>query len=266
MDFILGVDLDNVTADYTAGIAQFMHEEYGWREEDTPPPTDYDFIKAAGWPFADRADFLQKHQEFVDRGGLLGLKVMEGASETLHALVAEGVKIRVITHRLLRNGTYTQVMSDTGRWLDAHHIPFHEICFTGLKASINVNLLIDDAPENISAVRAAGMPVAVFDQSYNQQFDGLRVRNWEEVGNLVRNMMNGSTGMTNNENAAKKPIIQQITSEEAQHELKRLTAQVDDMEDFADRARRYELSPEEVAVWEQIDDLRWLLGEDARKV
>ena len=68
MDFILGVDLDNVTADYTAGIAQFMHEEYGWREEDTPPPTDYDFIKAAGWPFSDRADFLQKHQEFVDRG------------------------------------------------------------------------------------------------------------------------------------------------------------------------------------------------------
>lgn len=222
MDFILGVDLDNVTANYTAGIAQFMREEYGWREEDTPPPTDYDFIKAKGWPFADRADFLQKHQEFVDRGGLLGLKVMEGASETLHALVAEGVKIRVITHRLLRNGTYTQVMSDTGRWLDAHRIPFHEICFTGLKASINVDLLIDDAPENISAVRAAGMPVAVFDQPYNRHFDGLRVFNWEGIGNLVSRMAGGGTNVKPHGSSTGKPIFEEMTSEQARCELETL--------------------------------------------
>lgn len=255
MDFILGVDLDNVTADYTAGIAQFMHEEYGWSEEDTPPPTDYDFIKAKGWPFADRADFLQKHQEFVDRGGLLGLKVMEGASETLHALVAEGVKIRVITHRLLRNGTYTQVMSDTGRWLDAHRIPFHEICFTGLKASINVDLLVDDAPENISAVRAAGMPVAVFDQPYNQQFDGLRVHNWEEVGSLVRNMMSGSV----NKDAAKRPSLKQEINKEVRRDLRCLMKQVGDMKAFAERANRHELSPEEFTVWEKINELRSIL-------
>ncbi len=261
MDFILGVDLDNVTADYTAGIAQFMHEEYGWREEDTPPPTDYDFIKAKGWPFADRADFLQKHQEFVDRGGLLGLKVMEGASETLHALVAEGVKIRVITHRLLRNGTYTQVMSDTGRWLDAHHIPFHEICFTGLKASINVDLLIDDAPENISAVRAAGMPVAVFDQPYNRHFDGLRVFNWEGIGNLVSRMADGDTNMKPHGSSTDKPIFEEVTSEQAKYELENLKAKVGDMAAFEERAHRYELSPEEFAVWEEIDELRWLLGE-----
>lgn len=261
MSFILGVDLDNVTANYTAGIAQFMREEYGWQEEDTPPPTDYDFIKAAGWPFADRADFLQKHQEFVDRGGLLGLKVMEGAPETLHALVAKGVKIRVITHRLLRNGTYTQVMSDTGRWLDAHRIPFHEICFTGLKASINVDLLIDDAPENISAVRDAGMPVAVFDQPYNQQFDGLRVRNWEEVGNLVRGMAGGGTNVKPHGSSTGKPIFEEMTSEQARCELENLKAKVGDMAAFEERARRYELSPEEFAVWEEIGELRWLLGE-----
>lgn len=255
MDFILGVDLDNVTADYTAGIAQFMHEEYGWREEDTPPPTDYDFIKAKGWPFADRADFLQKHQEFVDRGGLLGLKVMEGASETLHALVAEGVKIRVITHRLLCNGTYTQVMSDTGRWLDAHHIPFHEICFTGLKASINVDLLIDDAPENISAVREAGMPVAVFDQPYNQRFDGLRVRNWKEVGNLVRYMMSGSI----NKEDVKRPSLEQEINKEVRSDLRHLMKKVGDMKAFAERAHRRELSPEEFTVWEKINELRSIL-------
>lgn len=255
MDFILGVDLDNVTADYTAGIAQFMHEEYGWREEDTPPPTDYDFIKAKGWPFADRADFLQKHQEFVDRGGLLGLKVMEGASETLHVLVAEGVKIRVITHRLLRNGTYTQVMSDTGRWLDAHRIPFHEICFTGLKASINVDLLVDDAPENISAVRAAGMPVAVFDQPYNQRFNGLRVRNWKEVGNLVRDMMSGSI----NKEDVKRPSLEQEINKEVRSNLRHLMKKVGDMKAFAERAHRCELSPEEFTVWENINELRSIL-------
>jgi len=265
MDFILGVDLDNVTADYTAGIAQFMHEEYGWREEDTPPPTDYDFIKAKGWPFADRADFLQKHQEFVDRGGLLGLKVMEGAPETLHALVAEGVKIRVITHRLLLNGTYTQVMSDTGRWLDAHRIPFHEICFTGLKASINVDLLVDDAPENISAVRAAGMPVAVFDQPYNRHFDGLRVFNWEGIGNLVSRMADGDTNMKPYGSSTGRPIFEEMTSEQAKCELENLKAKVGDMAAFEERAHRYELSPEEFAVWEEIGELRWLLGEGEKE-
>lgn len=30
---------------------------------------------------------------------------------------------------------------------------------------------------------------------------------------------------------------------------------------FEERARRYELSPEEFAVWEEIGELRWLLGE-----
>lgn len=181
--YVLGVDLDNVTAQYTEGLRNFMVSK-GFTPDTMPEPHDYCFVES-GWPFKDRSDFLDKHIEMVTSGGFLSLSPMEGASEVLNKLVEEGVKIRIITHRLLRDGTYAMAISDTVRWLDAHNIPFHDFCAISEKSAVGVDLLIDDAPSNINAVRAVGHDVLVFDKLYNQGLDDPRAKNWDEVYTFV---------------------------------------------------------------------------------
>lgn len=184
-NYVLGIDLDNVTANYTKGLRDYM-VSLGHSPESMPDPTDYDFV-AAGWPFKDREDYLNHHIDFVARGGFLSVNMMEGASDVLHRLVSQGVRIRVITHRLLRDNTYAQAISDTVRWLDINNIPFHDFCAISEKSAVGVNLLIDDAPYNIESVRQHGGYVAVFNQPYNEHLDGPRVNNWDDIEKFVLN-------------------------------------------------------------------------------
>lgn len=56
------------------------------------------------------------------------------------------------------------------------------------------------------------------------------------------------------------PLMRRLTPEEAQRELCALERNVDGgIENFEERARFYDLSPREQAVWERIRELRWLL-------
>lgn len=56
------------------------------------------------------------------------------------------------------------------------------------------------------------------------------------------------------------PLMRRLTPEEAQRELYALERNVDGgIESFEERARFYDLSPREQAVWERIRELRWLL-------
>lgn len=181
--YVLGVDLDNVTANYTKGLRDYM-VSLGHSPESMPEPKHYSFVES-GWPFKDIDDYLNHHIDFVASGGFLSLSPMDKASETLHKLVNDGVRIRVITHRLLRDGTYAQSISDTVRWLDHKGIPFHDFCAISEKSAVGVNLLLDDAPSNITSVREHGGYVAVFDQRYNRHLDGPRVKDWDEVYNFV---------------------------------------------------------------------------------
>lgn len=183
--YVLGVDLDNVTANYTKGLRDYMMSR-GYSATDMPEPTRYSFVEA-GWPFSDTSDYLNHHIDFVTAGGFLSLEEMPGASETIRALVHEGVRIRIITHRLLRNQTYAQSISDTARWLDnpRHKIQFHDFCAISEKSAVGVNMLIDDAPSNIEAVRKSGGNVLIFDQLYNRHLDAPRAHNWGEVFDAV---------------------------------------------------------------------------------
>ena len=183
--YVLGVDLDGVTACYEDGLRSYMLTQ-GFTEDQLPVATSYNFLDA-GWPFKDFDDYMDHHIDFVKRGGFLSLKPMENASTTLNKLVEEGVKVRIVTHRLLRNGTYAQSIADTVRWLDLNNIPFHDFCAISQKSAVDTHLLIDDAPTNVEGVRQSGGYVAVFDQPYNRHLDGPRVNNWNEIYDFVTN-------------------------------------------------------------------------------
>ena len=85
-----------------------------------------------------------------------------------------------MTHRLFVPGQHERVVQDTARWLEKHKIPYMSLCFAGLKDSIAATVRIDDLPANIDILRAADQQVVVFEQDYNLDCAGSRIRDWSE--------------------------------------------------------------------------------------
>ena len=181
-DFILGVDLDGVVADHTYRFREILAELRGVDPETLPLERSWDFHE---WGLAP-GEYAEYHRIAVMEHDLfLTMPVIEGAAETLWRLSDAGVWIRVITHRLYVHWGHSKAVGDTAAWLDAHRIPYRDICFLGAKPQVEAAVYIDDAPHNVEQLRAAGNTVIVFDQSYNRQLDGPRARSWAEVEELV---------------------------------------------------------------------------------
>ncbi len=181
-EFVFGVDLDGVCADYHLGFRDVVAAELGVEPESLTRPAEWGYEH---WGIgAD--DFNRLHKLAVTEKRMLrNLPMMEGCADALWRLSDLGVWIRIITHRLYVNWGHAITVSDTVAWLDEHRVPYRDICFLGDKPQVGADAYIDDAPHNIEGLRRAGQTVIVFDQPYNRGFDGLRATNWNEVEELV---------------------------------------------------------------------------------
>jgi 5'(3')-deoxyribonucleotidase len=182
-EFTIGVDLDGVVADYESKLREIACEILDMEPKHFPPARDWDLVKS-GWPFQDNAHFLQVHREAVAEHGLFRrLSPIAGASEALWRMSDAGVRIRIVTHRLVVNFAHAAAVGDTVSWLDDKRIPYRDICFVKDKAEVGADLYIDDSPFNIASLRAAkGDDAAmVFNQLYNTHVPGLRAMNWDDV-------------------------------------------------------------------------------------
>ena len=180
--FVFGVDLDGVVADYTVGFAEIVAGMRGVDPASLPEERSYDFRE---WGLSPE-EFERYHATAVTEHRMLAkLPAIEGAAEALWRLSDAGVWIRVITHRLYVNWGHAEAVGDTVQWLDDERIPYRDICFLGNKPEVEADCYVDDAPHNISALRAGGNDVIVFDQPYNRDQADPRARNWREVEQLV---------------------------------------------------------------------------------
>lgn len=180
---MIGVDLDGVVANYEARFREISAEILGISPKKFPRSRTWSFVEA-GWPFVDETHFLEVHRQAVSEFGLFRtLAPITGASEALWRLSDAGVRVRIVTHRLVVNFAHAAAVGDTVNWLDDHRIPYRDICFVRDKAEVGADLYVDDAPANIAALRTArGADAAmVYDQLYNRSVPGLRAHNWEEV-------------------------------------------------------------------------------------
>jgi 5'-nucleotidase len=186
-EFTIGVDLDGVVADYESKLRELAAEIMGEDLRRFPPARNWDLIEA-GWPFKDHAHYLAVHREAVQEHGLFRrLTPIDGASEALWRMSDAGIRIRIVTHRLVVNFAHAATVSDTVNWLDDKRIPYRDICFVRDKAEVGADLYIDDSPSNIINLRAAAGDDAVitFDHLYNRNLPGLRVRNWDDILEVV---------------------------------------------------------------------------------
>ncbi|MBW3618626.1 MAG: hypothetical protein KY461_00120 [Actinobacteria bacterium] len=180
---VLGVDVDNVLADYTGGLRRIVAEDRGVDPDSLVTPTSWSAYEE--WGFTP-AEFDELHRRaVVEHRMFRTLEVLPGAAEVLRELSDQGVRIRIVTHRLYVSGTHAIAASDTVDWLDEHEIPYWDLCMVARKADVGSDLLIDDAPHNVEALREIGRQVVVFDQPYNRHLPGPRARDWAHVRELA---------------------------------------------------------------------------------
>lgn len=181
--FILGVDLDGVVADHTGRFREIMAEIRGVDPETLSLERSWDFIE---WGFQPDEYSLYHRIAVMEHDMFRTMPLVPGAADALWRLSDAGIWIRIITHRLYINWGHEKAVGDTAAWLDAHRIPYRDLCFLGAKPEVEADAYIDDAPHNIEQLRAQGKTVITFDQFYNRHLtDGPRATSWEEAEALV---------------------------------------------------------------------------------
>jgi 5'-nucleotidase len=190
-DFILGVDLDGVCGRHTEAFRSIVARELNVEEETLPLERSWDFHE---WGFAE-GDFERLHRLAVlEHRMFRDMEVMAGCAETLWRLSDAGVWIRIVTHRLYVNWGHAIALADTADWLDRSKIPYRDICFLGAKPEVQADAYIDDGPDNIISLDAAGNDVIIFDQPYNRHVEGVRAADWPMVEELVSDLVARRTG------------------------------------------------------------------------
>ena len=186
--FVLGLDLDGVVGDYTAAFRPVVAEIKGQSIEDMSDPVEFDLSKCPGWNIVDRADFAHCHKIAINDFHIYrNMPIYDGAVARLREMSDLGVRIKIVTTRLITKGDHHKVISDTSAWLEEHGVPFSEICFVSDKAAVGADLYLDDAPHNITQIQEVlgKNRILIYDQLYNRMVDGLRVSPVEVAGKVL---------------------------------------------------------------------------------
>jgi 5'(3')-deoxyribonucleotidase len=182
--FVFGVDLDGVVADFYGGLRPIAAEWLGVALDTLPTRISWGL---AEWGVEQAAGGYDKLHRFAVTQRELFLKVppMPGAPQALRRLSIEGVRIRIITHRLFIKYFHQVAVNQTIQWLDRHDIPYWDLCFMQQKTAVGADLYIEDSPMNVERLRAEGAKTIVFTNSTNEHLPGPRASTWDEVAKMV---------------------------------------------------------------------------------
>jgi 5'(3')-deoxyribonucleotidase len=179
-EFVFGVDLDGVVADYIQGLKPIAAEWLGVPVTSLTDEVSYGFKE---WNIGDYDDLHRF--ALKERALFASLPLMDDAAPALRRISSRGVRIRIITHRLYIPWFHRQAVVQTIEWLEKYGIPYWDLCFMAEKSSVNAHVYVEDSPGNISALRKAGREVIVFRNSTNREIAAPEAYNWPEVERWV---------------------------------------------------------------------------------
>lgn len=186
IDFVLGVDLDWVCADFAAGLRPIAAK---WLGVDVKELTLGPSLHFPEWNLEEAGGFDELYRYAVTRQELFRkCPPVQGAALVLRRLwTAKRVRIRIITYRLYFEFFHQVAISQTIQWLDDHDFPYWDLCFMKDKAAVGADLYIDDSIEAVESLRAAGRQVIAFitSQNRNAGLDEPRAETWQQVEQLV---------------------------------------------------------------------------------
>jgi 5'(3')-deoxyribonucleotidase len=181
--FILGVDLDGVVGDFYGAIRKIAAEWLNKPIESLTPEISYGLQE---WGIDEFGGYDRLHRFAVTQRNIFrDMEPVENAPATLRKLSCQGVRIRIITHRLFLKYSLRTSIRQTVDWLDNYDIPYWDICFMNDKGAVGAHIYIDDAPENIINLRKQKCKTIVYTNSTNREMPGPRANNWFEVERMV---------------------------------------------------------------------------------
>jgi 5'(3')-deoxyribonucleotidase len=164
----IGIDLDGVCYPFVDEFRNWMKRNYSFADRDLRA-TQWNFFE--DWGMSAR-EFNAQLERAHDESALWHYAhPTEGAANALYDL-AEGHTIHIVTHR----PEYAK--QTTEHWLHDQRLTYSELIFAEDKTKWGLDVLLDDAPHNILAARAAGIRAITFDQPWNQHVTGERVKSW----------------------------------------------------------------------------------------
>ncbi len=179
-EFVFGVDLDGVVADFIQGLKPIAAEWLGVPLTSLTDEVSYGFRE---WNIGDYDDLHRF--ALKERALFASLPLIEGAAPALRRISSRGIRIRIITHRLYIEWFHRQAIVQTVEWLEKHGIPYWDLCFMAAKSSVDANVYVEDSPANIHALRDIGKEVIVFRNSTNRDLVAPDASNWLEVERWV---------------------------------------------------------------------------------
>jgi 5'(3')-deoxyribonucleotidase len=178
-EFVFGIDLDGVVADFVSGLKPIAAE---WRGIATSELTDQVSYGLAEWHLGGKRGYEALHRYAVKERQLFrSLPLIAGAAPTIRRLSTRGIRIRIITHRLYIPWFHREAITQTVEWLDKHGIPYWDLCFMAEKSSVDADAYVEDSPANIEMLRASGKNAIVLRNSTNLHVDEPGAANWGEV-------------------------------------------------------------------------------------
>lgn len=182
-EFVLGVDLDGVCADFYGTLRPLAAEWLGVDLKTLTPDVSYNLPE---WGFMPGKSYVRFHRWAVTQRHLFGaMTPIHGAAPALRRLSVRGLRIRIITHRLYLPHFHQQAVQQTVEWLDNHGFPFWDLCFMRDKGAVGADVYIEDAPGNIEQLRAQKNDVIAYTNSTNRDVPGPRADTWPDVERLV---------------------------------------------------------------------------------
>ena len=120
--FVLGVDLDGTVADFYTALRPIAAEWLGVPEVSLPADVSWDLPE---WGLAEApGGYPDLHKFAVTQRALFRvMRPLPGAPMALRRLSKLGVRIRIITHRLILKDFHQVAVMQTVEWLDTHGIP-----------------------------------------------------------------------------------------------------------------------------------------------
>ena len=118
----------------------------------------------------------------VSAGFIFGASApIAGAVEMVQALVGEGHRVHIRTHRDVF-GLGAVAEATTRDWLDRYQMPYATLTLDKDKTGRHVDCFLEDNPRNYDELDAAGCTPVLFSQPWNRKHRGRRVQtHWQFV-------------------------------------------------------------------------------------
>lgn len=181
--FVFGVDLDGVCADFYGGLRPVAAE---WLDVPLSSLTTRVSYGLPEWNLDQAGGYEALHRFAVTQRELFRiLKPLPQAPVVLRRLSEKNVRVRIITHRLFIKYFHQEAARQTIEWLDNYDIPYWDLCFVKDKKAVGADLYIEDAPKNVTDLRDGGHTTIIFTNSTNHELAGLRANSWLGVEKIV---------------------------------------------------------------------------------